>query len=144
MLATAALWRCGYDFRRFLSIEEWFSQDREAYYAALQLGCPTDFYEGRHDPDHSPWLAFFAGVVRQAAAALAQQVRRLQACQRPTTPHPWEALDRRSQQSDKLMPSCSNPVTWRGGLPLAQPWASWVLSQMRSQVITVGAAMPVR
>ena len=98
MLATAALWRCGYDFRRFLSIEEWFSQDREAYYAALQLGCPTDFYEGRHNPDHSPWLAFFAGVIRQAAAALVQQARRLQASQGATTPHPWEALDRRSQQ----------------------------------------------
>ena len=129
-------------------------QDREAYSAALQLGCPTDFYEGRHDLDHSPWLAFFAGVVRQAAAALAQQVRRLQARQGPMTPHPWEALDRRSRQllsvsgpglpPDKLMSSCSNPATWRGGLPLAQPWASWVLSQMRPQVITVGATMPVR
>ena len=88
MRSTATLWRCGYDFRRFLSIEEWFSQDREAYYAALQLGCPTNFYEDRHDPDHSPWLAFFAGVVRQAAAALAQQVQRLQARQGPMTPTP--------------------------------------------------------
>ena len=98
LLATAALWRCGYDFRRFLSIEEWFSKDREAYYTALQLGCPVNFYDGRHDPDHSPWLVFFAGVVRRAAAALAQQARKLQARQEPAAPHPWEALDRRSQQ----------------------------------------------
>lgn len=171
MLATAALWRCGYDFRRFLSIEEWFSQDREAYYAALQLGCPTDFYEGRHDPDHSPWLAFFAGVVHQAAGALAQQVRKLQARQGPTSPHPWEALDRRSQQlltrlrarvaagqadAELFKPgdlegwfavSSTTAQDWlksweRKGLlqpakegqrirtwRLAQPWASWVLSQ---------------
>ena len=98
LLATASLWRCGYDFRGFLSIEEWFSRDREAYYAALQLGCPINFYDGRHDPDHSPWLVFFTGVVCHAAAALAQQARKLQARQEPTDPHLWEALDRRSQQ----------------------------------------------
>ena len=98
LLATASLWRCGLAFRGFLSIEEWFSKDREAYYAALQLGCPVNFYEGRHDPDHSPWLVFFADVVRQSATALAQQARKLQARQEPTAPHLWEALDRRSQQ----------------------------------------------
>ena len=98
LLATAALWRCSYDFRGFLSIEEWFSKDREAYYSALQLGCPVNFYDGCHDPDHSPWLVFFADVVCRAAVALAQQARKLQARQEPATPHPWEALDRRSQQ----------------------------------------------
>ena len=98
LLATASLWRCGYDFRGFLSIEEWFSRDREAYYAALQLGCPINFYDGRHDPDHSPWLVFFTGVVCHAAAALAQQAKALQVQQQPMDPHLWEALDRRSQQ----------------------------------------------
>ena len=98
LLATAALWRCGYGFRGFLSAEEWFAKDREAYYAALQLGCPFNFYDGRHDPDHSPWLGFFADALRHGASALARQARRLQARQEPAEPHPWEALDRRNQQ----------------------------------------------
>ena len=98
LLATAALWRCGYFFRGFLSFEEWFSEDREAYYSALQLGCPAVFYEGRHDPDHSPWLAYFVRVIRQAAADLARKAQALHSRQTPADPHPWEALDRRSQQ----------------------------------------------
>ncbi len=98
LLATASLWRSGYAFRGFLSFEEWFAADRESYYAALQLGCPVDFYEGRHDPDHTPWLNYFSQVMRQAAVDLSARAERLQARQGPPDPHPWEGLDRRSQQ----------------------------------------------
>jgi Fic family protein len=98
LLATASLWRSGYAFRGFLSFEEWFAADREAYYGSLQLGCPVDFYEGRHDPDHSPWLEYFAAVLQRAAADLAERAQALQGRQEPPVPHPWEGLDRRSQQ----------------------------------------------
>jgi Fic family protein len=98
LLATASLWRSGYAFRGFLSFEEWFAADREAYYGSLQLGCPVDFYEGRHDPDHSLWLEYFAAVLQRAAADLAERAQALQARQEPPVPHPWERLDRRSQQ----------------------------------------------
>lgn len=98
LLATASLWRSGYAFRGFLSFEEWFAADRESYYAALQLGCPVDFYEGRHDPDHTPWLNYFSAVMRQAAVDLSTRAERLQARQSSPDPHPWEGLDRRSQQ----------------------------------------------
>ena len=98
LLATASLWRSGYAFRGFLSFEEWFAADRESYYAALQLGCPVDFYEGRHDPDHTPWLRYFCQVIRQAAVDLAARAEGLQARQERPDPHPWEGLDRRSQQ----------------------------------------------
>ena len=98
LLATASLWRSGYAFRGFLSFEEWFAADREAYYGSLQLGCPVDFYEGRHAPDHSPWLEYFAAVLQRAAADLAERAQALQARQEPAVRHPWERLDRRSQQ----------------------------------------------
>ncbi|MCT0199313.1 Fic family protein [Synechococcus sp. CS-1325] len=98
LLATASLWRCGYAFRGFLSFEEWFASDREGYYAALQLGCPVDYYAGRHDVEHTPWLEFFALVIRRAAEELADRALGLQAHQDPPDPHPWEGLDRRSQQ----------------------------------------------
>lgn len=98
LLATASLWRSGYAFRGFLSFEEWFAADRESYYTALQLGCPVDFYDGRHDPDHTPWLLYFVAVMRQAAGDLADRAQALQARQEPPQPHLWEGLDRRSQQ----------------------------------------------
>jgi len=98
LLATASLWRSGYAFRGFLSFEEWFAADRERYYAALQLGCPVDFYEGRHDPDHTPWLRYFCQVIQQAAVDLAARAEGLQSRQERPDPHPWEGLDRRSQQ----------------------------------------------
>lgn len=98
LLATASLWRCGYAFRGFLSFEEWFAADREGYYAALQLGCPVDFYAGRHDPDHSFWLNFFSHVIRQSTNDLAVRAQALQSKQAPAEAHPWEGLDRRSQQ----------------------------------------------
>jgi len=98
LLATASLWRSGYAFRGFLSFEEWFAADRGSYYAALQLGCPVNYYEGRHDADHTPWLNYFSAVMRQAAVDLSTRAERLQARQAIPDPHPWEGLDRRSQQ----------------------------------------------
>ena len=98
LLATASLWRSGYAFRGLLSFEEWFAADRQSYYAALQLGCPVNFYEGRHDPDHSPWLSYFSHVICRAAVDLAARAEALQSRQAQPDPHPWEGLDRRSQQ----------------------------------------------
>jgi Fic family protein len=106
LLATASLWRSGYAFRGLLSFEEWFASDRERYYTALQLGCAVDFYEGRHDPDHSAWLSYFVDVIQQAAAALAQRAEALQGHQESPDPHPWEGLDRRSQQLLTRLRAC--------------------------------------
>jgi hypothetical protein len=89
-----------------LSFEEWFASDRERYYAALQLGCAVDFYEGRHDPDHSAWLSYFVDVIQQAAADLAQRAEALQGHQESPDPHPWEGLDRRSQQLLTRLRAC--------------------------------------
>jgi Fic family protein len=45
-LATAELWRSGYDMRGFLSLEEHYMADLNAYYDNLQMGLPVDFYQG--------------------------------------------------------------------------------------------------
>ncbi|QNI69936.1 hypothetical protein CyaNS01_00790 [Cyanobium sp. NS01] len=71
---------------------------RERYYGALQIGCPVDFYQGRHDPDHSAWLSYFVDVIQQAAADLAQRAEALQAHQEPPDPQPLAGV----------------PCRWRG------------------------------
>lgn len=97
LLATAELWRSSYRMRGFLSFDEYFSADRARYYASLQMGLPVDFYEGRHDPDHTPWLEYFVGTLGQAARALHQRAAGLHQTAAPPAP-PWEQLSRRQQQ----------------------------------------------
>lgn len=96
-LATAELWRSGYDMRGFLSLEEHYTADLHAYYDNLQMGLPVDFYEGRHDPDHTRWLEYFLATMAKAADSLRQQAVALyDPANRPAPP--WERLRRVQQQ----------------------------------------------
>lgn len=96
-LATTELWRSGYDMHGFLSLEEHYTADLPAYYDNLQMGLPVDFYEGRHDPNHGQWLAYFLATMARAADDLRQQAIALYAPHRHPAP-PWETLRRIQQQ----------------------------------------------
>ncbi len=97
LLATAELWRSGYRMRGFFSFDEYFNADRDRYYHSLQMGLPMNFYDGRHDPDHSPWLNYFVETMSQAASDLKERSQSLYSAQNPAEP-PWEELSRRQQQ----------------------------------------------
>lgn len=96
-LATTELWRGGYDMRGFLSLEEHYTADLGAYYDNLQMGLPVNFYDGRHDPDHSQWLGYFLATMAQASEALRRQALQLYEPVRHPAP-PWEKLRRVQQQ----------------------------------------------
>ena len=72
-LATTELWRGGYDMRGFLSLEEHYMANLLAYYDSLQMGLPVNFYDGRHDPDHTVWLEYFLDTMARAADDLRKQ-----------------------------------------------------------------------
>jgi len=97
LLATAELWRSGYRMRGFFSFDEYFNADRDRYYRSLQMGLPMNFYDGRHDPDHSPWLNYFVETMAQAASDLKERSQALYSAQNPSEP-PWDELSRRQQQ----------------------------------------------
>ncbi len=96
-LATTELWRSGYDMRGFLSLEEHYTAHLNAYYDNLQMGLPVNYYDGRHDPDHSQWLAYFLATMASAAQSLEQQAIALYAPEQREAP-PWESLRRVQQQ----------------------------------------------
>ena len=96
-LATTELWRSGYEMRGFLSIEEYYTADLQAYYSSLQMGLPVDYNEGRHDPDHTRWLEYFFATMAKAADGLREQAVTLYAPQVRESP-PWERLRRVQQQ----------------------------------------------
>lgn len=54
-LATLILYERGYDFRRLFALEDYYNQDRPAYYAAINIG---KNYEERK-VDFTPWLEYF-------------------------------------------------------------------------------------
>lgn len=97
LLATTELWRSGYRMRGFFSFEEYFNADRDRYYRNLQMGLPVDFYDGRNDPDHNPWLLYFVETMARAASELQAKAKLLYKAVTVET-LPWERLPRTSQQ----------------------------------------------
>jgi Fic family protein len=97
LLATTELWKSGYRMRGFFSFEEYFNAERDRYYKNLQMDLPIDFYDGRNDPDHTPWLTYFVETLARAARDL--QVRATQLYEARDLPSvPWDRLPRRNQQ----------------------------------------------
>lgn len=78
-----------------------------------------DFYEGRHDPDHSPWLESFAAVLEKAATDLEEWF-----AVSSTTVQDWL---RQWQEQGLLEPARSGQRirSWR----LRAPWQGWVTGQ---------------
>lgn len=54
-LATLVLYQRGFDFRRLFALEDYYNQDRPAYYRAINVG---ENYEQRKT-DITPWLEYF-------------------------------------------------------------------------------------
>ena len=96
-LATMELWRSGYEMRGFLSLEEHYTADLRAYYDNLRMDLPVNFYDGRHDPDHTQWLSYFLATMARAAESLHRQAIEMYAPKRRPAP-PWESLRRVQQQ----------------------------------------------
>ncbi|MDY6803749.1 MAG: Fic family protein [Cyanobacteriota bacterium] len=135
LLATAELWRSSYRMRGFFSFDEYFNADRDRYYQNLQMGLPINFYDGRHDPDHTPWLLYFVETMARAADELQAKAKSLY---RGTTPSPpsWQSLPRQQQQvltrlQARVIDEAENPFAiipsdvraWFGvSAPTAREW----------------------
>jgi cell filamentation protein, protein adenylyltransferase len=111
-LATTELWRSGYDLRGFLSLEEYYTADLSAYYRSLQMGLPVNFYEGRHDPDHTTWLEYFVGTMARGSKAIREKAVMLYQDSARSRARPWENLKRVQQQllTRLLVVAVSNPT----------------------------------
>lgn len=56
LLATLILYQRGYDFRKLFALEDYYNQDRQAYYKAIHLG---KNYQERIKADSTNWLEYF-------------------------------------------------------------------------------------
>ncbi len=76
LLARLVLGRAGYGFRDALVLEDFYANDRKAYYAAIDLGSS---YEMRARADATNWLVYFLRGFVASVARLAEQVAVLSA-----------------------------------------------------------------
>ncbi|MDA2936135.1 Fic family protein [Patescibacteria group bacterium AH-259-L05] len=56
LLATLILYQRGYDFRKLFALEDYYNQNRPAYYKAIHLG---KNYQERLKADSTNWLEYF-------------------------------------------------------------------------------------
>ena len=74
-IATYVLSTDGYDLKGFNSMEEYYVEDLQGYYENLQMKLPPLYYDGRNNPDLSPWIDYFTTIMAkgfQRIAVLAQ------------------------------------------------------------------------
>lgn len=69
-LATLILYQRGYDFRRLFALEDYYNQDREAYYRAINVG---KNFETRKT-DETPWLEYFVNGFKEEIEQVRHQV----------------------------------------------------------------------
>lgn len=66
-LLTSFIMRSGdYDLKGIYSLEEYYAQNLNAYYDALQTHPHHNYYFGRHEADITSWLEYFIGGVAEA------------------------------------------------------------------------------
>ncbi len=65
----------GYDFRHFLSIDEYFHQDLLKYYLTIQSVCNQKVLD-THERDLTPWIDYYVHGVAKSAYELKERVRK--------------------------------------------------------------------
>lgn len=69
-LATLVLYQRGYDFRRLFALEDYYNNNRPAYYAAINIG---KNYKTRRK-DFTPWLEYFVNGFKEEIDQVRHQI----------------------------------------------------------------------
>ncbi|MEW6697302.1 MAG: Fic family protein [Bacillota bacterium] len=76
-LALYTLMLDDYDLNGYFTVEEYYAKDLQRYYNSLQMGLPVSYYEGRNNPNLTPWITFFLSTMAEAFEDIAQSCVRL-------------------------------------------------------------------
>jgi len=74
MLATWILYRGLYDLGKFFSLEEFYAEDLNGYYEALQTHPKHNYYDGRDRADITPWLEYFTHAMADVFQRVSAEV----------------------------------------------------------------------
>lgn len=76
-LALYTLMLHDYDLNGYFTVEEYYTRDLQKYHDSLQMGLPVSYYEGRNNPNLTPWITFFLSTMAEAFEDIAQSCVRL-------------------------------------------------------------------
>ena len=96
-LATWILYRGKYDLGRFYALEEFYAQDLQGYYNALETSTDHNYYFGRAEADITPWLAYFLKGMAAVFDTVAQEIREKSLVPDEKTERLLRKLDRRAR-----------------------------------------------
>jgi len=71
LMTLLHLYQSGWDFKKILVLEDYYNQNRKAYYEALQT---AETYEKRQDVDLTSWLTYFVAGFLEEAKKVKDQV----------------------------------------------------------------------
>lgn len=97
LLATFILHRSGYGLNGLFSLEEYHSQDLDAYYTALDVGEHHNYYMGRADADLTGWLEYFVNTLAAVFSAAKDEAARCAENGIPAEPEELRKLDHRAR-----------------------------------------------
>ena len=97
LLATFILHGSGYGLNGLFSLEEYHSQDLDAYYSALDVGGHHNYYMGRADADLTGWLEYFISTLAAVFSAAKNEAVRCAENGIASEPEELRRLDHRAR-----------------------------------------------
>lgn len=97
LLATFILHRSGYSLNGLFSLEEYHSQDLDAYYRALDVGGYHNYYMGRANADLTSWLEYFVNTLAVVFSAAKDEAIKCAENGIPAEPEELRKLDHRAR-----------------------------------------------
>ena len=76
-LALYILMEGNYDLNGFFSVEKYYAKNLQLYYDSLQMGLPISYYEGRNNPNLTPWIIFFLKTMVEAYESISASTIRI-------------------------------------------------------------------
>lgn len=76
-LALYILMQGNYDLNGYFTVEEYYAKDLKRYYGSLQMGLPVNYYDGRNNPDLTPWITFFLETMEESFKTISESAIRL-------------------------------------------------------------------
>jgi Fic family protein len=78
LLTTALLHQGGYGLKGLYSLEEYYAQDLQRYYNAIDRGEHHNYYYGRAEADITPWIEYFIIGMLDAFEHVERRLRQAQ------------------------------------------------------------------
>lgn len=105
LLTTLILHLGGYDLKGLYSLEEYYAQNLDAYYEAINIGPSHNYYLGRADADITKWIEYFIAGMAISCENISKRMQAEQGI--PDQSNLLRNLDPRQRKALNLFTTCA-------------------------------------